>query len=87
MSSSSDRRLFKHLPPGPRAKILEYLQDPSLERWKRIRDIDISHGQTLFDMVDMLDISFPGDYPSMILIARTSKVAERRNDDLKALEM
>jgi hypothetical protein len=87
MLSSSDRRLFLHLPPVPRNKILGYLQEPSLEAWRFVRDIPVSHGQTLQDVVDLVDICWPGDYPSMILIARASKVAARRHEDLQALEM
>lgn len=87
MSSSSERRLFKHMPPVPRNKILGYFQEPSLARWQNIRNIPVSHGQTLQDVVDLVDICWPGDYPSMILIARASKVAERRHEDLQALEM
>lgn len=85
MSSSS--KLFERLPRETRKKVLAYLQEPSLEGWKKIRVLPVFHGQTLNDMLDMVDFCWPGDYPSMILIARTSKLIERRTQDLLAMEM
>ena len=84
---SSRSRLFEKLPPAPRKKILEYIQEPSLVGWKQIRGLPVFHGQTLNDMLDMVDFCWPGDYPSMILLARTSKLIERRAQDLTAMEM
>lgn len=84
--SPSERRLFVNLPPIPRAKILAYLQEPTLAAWRLVRDIPVSHGQTLFDIVDLLDLCWPGDYPSMILIARASKLVERRENDMQVME-
>jgi hypothetical protein len=85
--SSSERRLFKHLPPAPRRKILEYLQEQHFLRWVGIRDIVVSPGLSLYDVIDSIDRNWPGRYPSAILVARASKVVDQRALDLQALEM
>jgi hypothetical protein len=85
--STSDRRLFKRLPPVQRGKILGYLQEQSYEKWVYIRDILVSPGVSLYDMVDVLDRDWPGMYPSAILVARTSQLIDQRNKDLEALEI
>jgi len=85
--STSERRLFKALPRAPRNRILGYIQEPTFVGWTQIRDIPVSHGQTVFDMVDKLDRDYAGMYPSGILVARTSKLIEQRNEELKAFEL
>ena len=85
--SRSERRLFKNLPPVPRQKILAYLQKPSRKAWEEVRDIPVSFGQSLEDVINTLDFAWGAYYPSMILVARASRVIDRRNQDLSALEM
>ena len=85
--STSNRRLFKDLPPVPRRKILEYIQDPSYPKWVYVRDILVAPGLSLQDFTDVLDRDWPGMYPSSILVARTSKLVDQRNKDMEALEI
>jgi hypothetical protein len=70
-----------------RWKILEYIQDPSYEKWVYIRDILVSPGISLHDITDIIDRDWPGKYPHAILIARASKMIDRRNKDLEAMEL
>ncbi len=85
--STSDRRLFKLLPPVPRKKILGYIQDPTWEGWRTVRDIIVAPGLKLYEATFVLDKTKSEMYPSSITVARASKLAERRNADLKAMEI
>ena len=71
-------RLFDKLVPKMRRRILDYIDSPSYEKWKEIRDIMVLPRESLYDVMDEIDMCWPGKYPSAILVARCSEVVEAR---------
>ena len=72
--------------PMKRQRILDYIDSPSFEGWKVVRDIPVLYGQTLWDLMDQIDCDWPGMYPSAILVARVSKLSEKLAEEMEPLE-
>jgi hypothetical protein len=81
---TSERRLFKTLPPRPRKEILAYIDQPSYKGWVGIRDIIVSQsGQTVAELA--VDLKWNTLYPHSLVVARVSKLAEARDRDVEAM--
>jgi len=81
------RNLFRHLVPVPRRRIQAYLDNPSLEGWKAIRDTWVLPGKSLYDIMDEIDRDWPGKFPPTILVARVSEVVEARLKERENLRL
>ncbi len=82
--------LFHRLPPAPRKRILAYIDAPSIEAWRLVRDTIVSPGLTLFDVVEKVDRDFgwfDGSYPSSLLVARASAYVEKRWMEMDEFEL
>lgn len=82
--------LFKKLPPRPRNRILAYIADPSFDAWRQVRDIPVSPGLSLFDVVEKIDRDYSWiDYshPSSILVARASGFVAKRAQEMDEFDL